>query len=418
MLLSLAFFYFASMGVLEALQRYYESDTYTQRLKETEMKSLQEYVNEHTLKSNQLLALDEWAVKHPNIILQLYEKDKLIYDSMYGVVEKDGYLIEEIEGVSKENYIQVEFQDKLLDGVMICFPEYKLYGYLSNILLFLSFFLFFIIVMFSINRKIKYLEKIKTELDTISSGAFEQAISIKGNDDITYVAESINHLKASLVDKMEKEKEVYKTNTDLITSLSHDIRTPLTSLSGYLELALKDNTLDETTRKYIKTSFDKSIRIREITNQLFEHSLLVSKKDEIQKEAVEGNELIAQLVEDKLIDFEENGVKVVRNIQDVTSMLLVNTGLIQRLFDNIFSNIEKYADLQKEIFVEYYLKDNFLTVKISNYKKKRNLKAASSKIGMNNCRSIVKIHDGYLHVEDEKEMFTLELGLKCIQELE
>lgn len=272
--------------------------------------------------------------------------------------------------------------------------------------------------MFSINRKIKYLEKIKTELDTISSGAFEQAISIKGNDEITHVAESINHLKASLVDKMEKEKEVYKTNTDLITSLSHDIRTPLTSLSGYLELALKDNTLDETTRKYIKTSFDKSIRIREITNQLFEHSLLVSKKDEIQKEAVEGNELIAQLVEDKLIDFEENGVKVVRNIQDVTSMLLVNTGLIQRLFDNIFSNIEKYADLQKEIFVEYYLKDNFLTVKISNYKKKRNLKAASSKIGMNNCRSIVKIHDGYLHVEDEKEMFTLELGLKCIQELE
>ncbi len=78
------------MGVLEALQRYYESDTYTQRLKETEMKSLQEYVNEHTLKSNQLLALDEWAVKHPNIILQLYEKDKLIYDSMYGVVEKMG----------------------------------------------------------------------------------------------------------------------------------------------------------------------------------------------------------------------------------------------------------------------------------------------------------------------------------------
>ena len=58
--------------------------------------------------------------------------------------------------------------------------------------------------------------------------------------------------------------------------------------------------------------------------------------------------MIAQLVEDKLIDFEENGVKVVRNIQDVTSMLLVNTGLIQRLFDNIFSNIEKYADLQKK----------------------------------------------------------------------
>ncbi len=51
-------------------------------------------------------------------------------------------------------------------------------------------------------------------------------------------------------------------------------------------------------------------------------------------------------------------------------------------------------------------------MKISNYKKKRNLKAASSKIGMNNCRSIVKIHDGYLHVEDEKEMFTLELGIK------
>ena len=89
---------------------------------------------------------------------------------------------------------------------------------------------------------------------------------------------------------------------------------------------------------------------------------------------MEGNELIAQLVEDKLIDFEENGVKVVRNIQDVTSMLLVNTGLIQRLFDNIFSNIEKYADLQKEIFVEYYLKDNFLIVKISNYKKKRKFK--------------------------------------------
>ena len=74
MLLSLAFFYFASMGVLEALQRYYESDTYTQRLKETEMKSLQEYVNEHTLKSNQLLALDEWGSKNIQILSCSYMK--------------------------------------------------------------------------------------------------------------------------------------------------------------------------------------------------------------------------------------------------------------------------------------------------------------------------------------------------------
>lgn len=418
MLISLAFFYITSMGMLEVTQVYYESDSYIQKLRDKEIKELQKYVNEQEITSNQLLQLDDWAAKHTNVILQLYEEDRLVYDSMYGIIENEEILLAELENLSKENYIKLSFQDKVMDGLLVCFPEYKLYGYLSNALLFLSFTLFLILVIYSVNRKIKYLEKMKTELDTISSGAFEQAVTMKGNDEITYVAESINHLKDSLVEKMEKEKEVYKTNTDLITSLSHDIRTPLTSLSGYLELALKDEELNETTRKYIKNSFDKSILIREITNQLFEHSLLTSKKDEIQKEAVDGNELIAQLVEDKLIDFEEKGVKVVRKIQDVNSMLLVNAGLIQRLFDNIFSNIEKYADLQKEIIVEYYLKNDFLIVKLSNYKKKRNLKESSSKIGMKNCQSIVNVHDGFLHITDEKNLFTLELGLKCIHDIE
>ena len=297
------------------------------------------------------------------------------------------------------------------------YPEdkmnYSIYSMISNLFLLISFLLFFLIVMTLINCKIRYLESIRKELELITEDDLQKPVTVKGNDEISYVAEAINRLKTALFENIEKERAAYQSNIDLVTSLSHDLRTPLTSQIGYQELALQDTDLKEETKKYMENALDKSIVLKNLTNQLFDHFLLVSEKEKFPMEQVKGNEFLMQFVEERLLDLEEKGGDISRYFGNCDCELMVNVGLMQRLFENLFSNLEKYADFQKKIQVKYDILNGILMIKILNDKKSRHFNTVSAGIGLKNCKSIMNVHQGYLKVQDEKENFSVEIGIPC-----
>src|SRR5699024_5229761 len=188
-------------------------------------------------------------------------------------------------------------------------------------------------------------------------------------DEITQVAYGIDSLRKSVIEKIENEKRAYDANMQLITTLSHDIKTPLTSIIAFIELAKGQVQKDDTTYNYLNTAYEKSFHLNNLINELFSHFLLHSNSYEIKFEKVDANILVSQILEENLYELESKGTIIKKEISDISSYIYVNITLFHRLFNNIFSNINKYADLKKPILIKYYLIDNDLIIIIKNTKK-------------------------------------------------
>ena len=236
-------------------------------------------------------------------------------------------------------------------------------------------------------------------------------ITLKGNDEIYQVAQGIDELRKTIISEIEQEKEAYNSNIALVTALSHDIKTPLTSIISYIELVSEKIKGDEQSLEFLNIALSKAMYLRRLTKELFEHFLLKSQAYNIIFEKVNANELIVQMVEENLLDLEAKGVVVVRNTKDITSTLSVNIELVYSVFENIFSNLYKYADLTKCINVQYQIKNEYLEISIKNTKnRKKNTNELSAQIGLRNSKSIMERHFGNLEIIDTKDTFKVVLS--------
>jgi len=131
---------------------------------------------------------------------------------------------------------------------------------------------FFFIYM---QRMVKYIEEINREIKVISQGQLESHIPVKSDDELGELAKSINLMASQLKNSIEEERNAEKTKNELITSVSHDLRTPLTSILGYLGLISNDDYKDEITmRYYVDIAYNKGKDLKKMIDELFEFTKL------------------------------------------------------------------------------------------------------------------------------------------------
>lgn len=405
-LISILFFQIGTNFGLWIISEFYNTDDYINRLEEKYISELQQYIDENNISIKDLSLIDEWVLARDDVYIKLFYKDSLIYDTMYGAMDYSTVPSENIDSFKNESVYVLEINNEFLKAIIFCY-DFRIETYLNVIMIIASFTLFIILMFIRIHKKINYLITIASELKLLAND-LNTSMTFKGNDEIYQVAKGIDYLRLSIIEKIKKEKDAFDTNMNLITSLSHDIKTPLTSVIAYIELAI-DSASDKKTIDLLKISLNKSNHLKNITNEIFDHFLLHSDNYNIIFEEVNANDLIIPMLEENLVDLELKGVTIVRNIEDINSKISVNTNLIYRVFENVFSNIEKYADLSKPIMVTYYLKNSALLVSMKNYKKKKQESHSSSKIGLNNCIAIMDKHHGKFDIFETDKLFKITL---------
>lgn len=406
--ISLVFYKAAIVFGVGYLSERYNTEEHIAKLEKTYAVELQNYVRKHKISIHDLEQIDKWTLRKYDVYLKLFYEGKLIYDTLYGMTEYEEVPEEYVGGYGRLHTYPIQFSDGKAEAVLFGY-DYRLEDYARYVLLLVAFVLFLTILICGIQKKIRYLARVSREVENLSED-LEQTVTIQGEDEITTVAEGIEHLRQSVIEKMENEKAAYDANMNLITSLSHDLKTPLTSVIGYMELVREKAKGDEELTKCVDISLEKAMHLKKQTNDLFEHFLVHSNGYPIAFEEVYANELIVQMLEENLFDLEAKGVKVRRSISDITSRLQVNVHLIQSIFENLFSNLNKYADLRQEIRVRYYLDGNQLFVSLENAKRtEQNVNHASTKIGLSNCKAIMEKHHGSLMVEETEENFRVTL---------
>lgn len=405
-------FYFSALTFgTYALDNWWNDEKHIVEIEKEKTKELQNYIDENRLSLGDMKKVDKWAYEQDIIFLKIFVDDHLVYDSLYGIIAKKGMAIPEgINAIEEQNINELQFSDGTAIAIFAGVENYEAYAALDMGVLCISFLIFVGILIFGISKKAQYVTEITNDIKELSVD-LSHKVEVKGDDDLTYVAIGINKLRETVINKMENEKAAYKSNRDLVTSLAHDIRTPLTAIIAYLEISVEREDLDEETLKNIHICLDKSYRLKDITDELFDYFLLDSDEYQVIFEAVNGNELVGQFFEEHIYKYQCEGVKIRRNISEVGSKLKVNVNLLGRFFDNVFSNINKYADLSKGLDVTYGIKDNYLFIGIKNYKIPNPKAINSSKIGLKNCNAIAEIHNGFADIKNSEKIFEIVLYL-------
>jgi signal transduction histidine kinase len=302
----------------------------------------------------------------------------------------------------------------------------------SSLALLLTVIVFIVSFVVITNNKMKYLDEIAIGLKIIASGNLNFRIEEKGTDEIRNIAYNINYMAKEINDKINSERDAEKTKADLITNVSHDLRTPLTSVMGYIGLVLQNRYKDENEMKeYLNVAFSKAERLKLLIDDLFEYTKLNNNGITLTKTKVNLAEFLSQLIEELTPLLDENKLTVYRKIETEKLFVLIDTLKMLRVFENLITNAIKYSYKPGEILIGLYEKDNTAVVVFRNkgdhlskekaeklfdrfYRldESRNTNTGGSGLGLAISKNIVELHEGKIWVESTGDNISFYVQLK------
>lgn len=333
------------------------------------------------------------------------DSSEFIYFSIVNFKENMAYLIYKDIPIGKEKVIGYKQEYHIVIPVI-----------LSVISFFLLFYAFTI-------RKMNYIKEISQGLVNISKGNLEYRVPLKGKDELSSLAENINYMSKTLKNKIEEERRAETTKNELITNVSHDLRTPLTSIIGYLGL-IKERKYEDNQQldEYSNIVFNKSEKLKVLMDDLFEYTKMTNKGINLIKHRVVINELISQLIEEFVPIFSENSLELEKEFIDKKIQITLDPDKTVRVFENLLMNALKYSYKPGKVKVKIYKDSDNAVVCIENkgeniskkeleklfdrfYKvdKSRTSELGGSGLGLAIAKSIVEIQGGSIWVECKDE---------------
>ncbi|KNF07184.1 signal transduction histidine kinase [Gottschalkia purinilytica] len=306
----------------------------------------------------------------------------------------------------------------------------KLDNRIGLISLILSIVAFIITFIFMINKRVQYIKYISRKVKRIAKGNLGEILEVDGGDEIAELSESINSMSIQLKEKFDREREIENTKNELITNVSHDLRTPLTSIIGYLDLIRKKSyKTEEEYEEYIETIYNKSQNLNNLINELFEYTKLSNSKIELNYTQMDVCSLLEQLIGEYIPVLDTNNLKVIKQIPHKDIILNVDVDKIIRVFENILTNAIKYS--VKPSSIEVKIKEDINNVNISftnevkDFKEKEVKKLferfyrvdksrkenESSGLGLAIAKKIIELHNGDIWAEYKENKITIHIKL-------
>ncbi len=272
---------------------------------------------------------------------------------------------------------------------------------------------FFVLILWFFRRLTRRVIRLSREADAIGDGDLEAPITLQGEDELSQLAQEVDAMRHSVIARMSGERRAWEANSELITAISHDIRTPMTSLIGYLGLLNEDGFQDpQRSRKFAASAYDKAMELKDLTDELFKYFLVFGRAElELNREELDAALLLEQLLGEAQFDLSDAGFTVER--QDFQGDASVNTDplYLKRVLDNLVSNAKKYADKAQPILMQSTLSEEELSVTMSNAVRSSVAQVESTKIGLRTCKKIMESLGGSFETAREEGRFAASFSL-------
>lgn len=278
---------------------------------------------------------------------------------------------------------------------------------------------------------IRYMGRISDAVESISQGNLGTEVDVTGDDEFSAMAANLNKMASDIRTLMDKEREAERTKNELITNVAHDLRTPLTSIIGYLELLAGNTKVPaEMEHKYIEIAYSKARRLEKLIEDLFGFTKLNYEKIAMHVGQLDIVKLLSQLLEEAYPNFVEKNLSYDLQSNVPAKTISADGNLLARLFDNLIGNAIKYGADGKRVLVKIHAEDDTVTVSVTNYgyvipadelpllfnkfyrvEQSRSTTTGGTGLGLAIAKEIVDMHGGTISVSSDLNgtVFTVKL---------
>lgn len=407
------FFFLSYLGSV-ILNNYLIDSNYIYNSETEYIKELQDYVAKKQLAATDTSSLGKWAHDKSISHFTISRNRILIYDSTYS----DSVVLGQTEAESLhynwQYFHSVLFSDGNADVYIYANYEMKFYLFFYLFIGGLCVSVWLLFVVFAFQKEIRYIRQLSNNISEIEKGIMNSEIQVKGIDELAVLARGLNQMRLALIEKEENEKLMKTAQDKLVLGMSHDLRTPLTGLMTFIEIAQKQNQLSEC-KAYVNKAYSKATQIRTLSDLLFEF-FLINSKQPIKMEAPEFieyalGEYLSELC--MLIKMDGFAVRTEHLLwQPVRIQICVD--YLGRIIDNLVSNIKKYADPAIPVELSLIYRSSCIQFCIKNKISSSNQFVEGTGIGVQNVKTMMEQMNGNSTVQMEMGYYAVILSFPII----
>ena len=370
------------------------------------------------------------------IVLLAYIMSYIIFAETYFYAirkkeNKKGFLFPKIIKNIKSTYQPV------LESLLICicylviiifFDGFDYVSYASEIYVIIVW-IYTMVLLNELNFRTQIYE-ITKQVEMMRKGNMNVSIKCT-NSELEELGENINHLKQGMEKAINESIKAERLKTDLITNVSHDLKTPLTSIINYTDLLKKEKIENENAKKYIDILEKKSKKLKILTEDLIEVSKISSGNEKATLEKIDFKELVLQANGEFAEKFEEKNLEVISNLPKEAVIVDLDGKKMWRVLENLYQNVYKYSLENTRVYVDLIVNDHIVfTIKNISKEKlnispdelmERFIRGDSSRhtggngLGLSIAKDLSKLNGGTLSIQIDGDLFVAKLNLDNIK---
>ena len=421
----------ALLAIPHALQIFRKYHTRPQQVEarlESYVRDFSSYVAEKKIRSDDTAAIVNWTKRNRSVYLTVFNDandsfgaaggelwegeaqpdmtpffDKIIADEQTASVDENGsvYIVLFNNGIHAIAVVDYSLSTGA-DTIIIV-------GVLASL------FLYFVVLLVYYHNQTRAILRLSRRVETVSNGDLQAELGSGRNDEIGRLEGSVAAMRNTILEKMDEEQRAWQANSDLLTSMTHDLRTPLTTLLGYMELLSADSeSLTEEQRAYIRVCTTKAEQIKGLSDKLFLYFWAYNRVEpESELETMEASLLFEQLIADYVPAMEAAGLHIVSDLSAIAAVDTVRICVdsLRRATDNVFDNLVKYAHRDHPVTITALRDGGMLAVRFSNVIGERDVKTSSTRIGVKTCVNMMQMMGGQFETFTEGNCFTAVISL-------
>ncbi len=324
--------------------------------------NLKHYISEHEVNTYDYEKLQHWCSAYNGVDIEVFVDGLLAYSSV-ARGRSFGVTVTETE-LDRRMAMPIQFHDR--EAEVILYNYLHLFNRALAAGIAEACLVFFVIILLGIRREVNYICTINEEIHVLEGGDLSKEITIRGGDEVTMLAESVDEFRKSMRNQLKTIEELEKSNRMMSAEIAHDLRTPLTSLIMYLDFALGEiRGKEPQAEEYLTKAREKSVRLKNLVEENFSYTTMTDYFMK-EKQEVHAYEVMSGYLNDMILSLETEGFNVRSDISFRKCSILIQRDAVARVLGNLLTNIMKYADKDGEVFICGREKDEYMEISITN----------------------------------------------------